>query len=69
MEKDTEKRTVEAPPDLVAALEKSGLREAFSKLSYTHQKEHVNSITEAKREETRARRIEKTIEMLKERKK
>lgn len=69
MEKDTEKRTVEVPPDLSAALEKSGLSEAFSKLSYTHQKEYVNSITEAKKEETRARRIEKTIEMLKEKKK
>lgn len=69
MEKDTEKRTVEAPPDLSAALEKSGLSEIFSKMSYTHQKEYVNSISEAKREETRARRIEKTIEMLKEKKK
>lgn len=69
MEKDTEKRTVEVPEDLSKALEKSGLGEVFSKLSYTHQKEYVNSITEAKREETRARRIEKTIEMLKEKKK
>ena len=69
MEKDTEKRTVEVPPDLAAALEKSGLSESFSKLSYSHQKEYANSITEAKREETRARRIEKTIEMLKEKKK
>ena len=69
MEKDTEKRTVEVPPDLADALAKSGLSESFSKLSYTHQKEYVNSVSEAKREETRTRRIEKTIEMLKEKKK
>lgn len=69
MEKDTEKRTVEVPRDLAAALETSGLREVFSKMSYTHQKEYVNSINDAKREETRVRRIEKTIEMLKDKKK
>jgi hypothetical protein len=69
LEKDTEKRTVEVPPDLAAALAKSRLSESFSKLSYTYQKEAVNSVSEAKREETRARRIEKTIEMLKEKKK
>lgn len=69
MEKDTEKRTVEIPEDLAAALEKSRLSESFSRLSYTHQKEAVNSVSEAKKEETRVRRIEKTIEMLKEKKK
>ena len=69
LEKDTEKRTVEIPTDLADALAKSRLSESFSKLSYTHQKEYVNSVSEAKREETRARRIEKTIEMLKEKKK
>ena len=69
MEKDTEKRTIEMPQDLAAALDASGLSEIFSKMSYTHQKEYVNSINDAKREETRVRRIEKTIEMLKVRKK
>jgi hypothetical protein len=69
MEKDTEKRTVEVPVDLRAALEKAGLSESFSKLSYTLQKEAVTSVSEAKREETRARRIEKTIEMLQVKKK
>ncbi len=65
MEKDTEKRTVEVPKDLAAALRESGLSEVFSKMSFTHRKEYVNSINDAKREETRVRRIEKTIEMLK----
>jgi hypothetical protein len=64
MEKDLEKRTVEMPEDLAAALKKAVLTDIFSKLSYTHQKEYVKAINEAKREETRAKRIEKTIEML-----
>jgi uncharacterized protein YdeI (YjbR/CyaY-like superfamily) len=37
----------------------------FDKLSYTHQKEYVRWVEEAKREETRQNRIIKTIEMLK----
>lgn len=69
MEKDTEKRAVEVPKDLAAALDASGLSEVFSKMSFTHQKEYVNSINDAKREETRVRRIEKTLEMLKDKKK
>ena len=64
MQRDTEKRTVEVPKDLAGALKKANLQEAFSKLSYTHQKEHVNAINEAKREETRVRRIEKAIEQI-----
>ena len=69
MEKDTAPRTVEIPPDLAAALETSGLAEVFARLSYTHRKEHVNSINDAKKAETRARRIEKTLEMLEEKRK
>ena len=64
IEKDTAKRTVELPPDLAEALKKSDLTEVFSKLSYTHQKEYVNAINEAKKEETRLKRIERTIELV-----
>jgi uncharacterized protein YdeI (YjbR/CyaY-like superfamily) len=63
IEKDTP-RVVAIPEDLVEELRKNDLYNAFSKMSYTHQKEYVNAITKAKREETQARRIEKTIEML-----
>ena len=66
MERDTEKRTVEIPKDLARELKKNNLTDVFSKMSYTHQKEYVNAINDAKKEETRNRRIEKTIEMLKE---
>lgn len=65
MERDTEKRFVEVPKDLADALENAKLREAFAKMSFTHQKEYVNAINEAKKPETRVRRIEKTVEALK----
>ncbi|MEP6904144.1 MAG: YdeI/OmpD-associated family protein [Actinomycetota bacterium] len=64
IEKDLEKRTVEIPKDLAEGLKIKDLTDVFAKLSYTHQKESVNAINEAKREETRIRRIKKTIEML-----
>lgn len=64
MEKDTEKRVVEVPKDFAEALRKAGLTDVFSKMSYTHQKEYVNAITEAKREETRLGRITKAVEKI-----
>lgn len=66
IEKDTEKRTVTIPEDLAKALKEANLTETFAKMSYTHQKEYVNAVNEAKKEETRIRRIEKTIAMLRE---
>jgi hypothetical protein len=69
VEPDTEPRVVEVPTDLLKELKKD--KEAktyFDKLSYTHQKEYVTWITEAKKEETRQNRIAKTIEMLKKEK-
>ena len=65
MERDDLPRTVDVPADLDAALESTpGARDAWSNLSFTHQREHVEAILEAKRPETRARRIEKTLEHL-----
>ena len=61
---DTAERTVDVPADLAKALGHAGLRAAFDRLSYTHRKEHVRAIEEAKKPETRARRIEKCIEMV-----
>lgn len=69
MQRDTEKRTVEVPKDLAEALKKSDLTDVFSKMSYTHQKEYVNAINEAKKPETRLRRIEKAIEEIAKKKK
>jgi uncharacterized protein YdeI (YjbR/CyaY-like superfamily) len=64
VERDTAERTVEVPGDLARALSDAGLRDAFDALSYTRRREQVTAITDAKRPETRARRIEKTIEGL-----
>jgi 2,4-dienoyl-CoA reductase-like NADH-dependent reductase (Old Yellow Enzyme family) len=62
--RDDEPRTVEVPPGLVKALEAAGLRERFDELAYTHRKEYAQWVAEAKREETRARRIAKAVEMV-----
>jgi Bacteriocin-protection, YdeI or OmpD-Associated/Domain of unknown function (DUF1905) len=65
--RDDEPRTVEVPADLAAALDRDlAIRESFDGLSYTHRKEYVRWIEEAKREETRSRRVEKSVEMLRE---
>jgi hypothetical protein len=64
LERDAAERTVEVPADLAAALEEAGLRKAFDALSYSHRREHANAITDAKKPETRARRIGKALEML-----
>jgi hypothetical protein len=63
--KDQDERTVEVPPELQRLLKKEGVLPFFDKLSYTHRKEYCRWITEAKKEETRLRRLEKAIEMLK----
>jgi hypothetical protein len=65
LERDTEPRIVEPPADLAAALkEDPSANEVWEKLSYTHRKEFVLAIEEAKKPETRARRVEKTIDEL-----
>ncbi|MFH2038667.1 MAG: YdeI/OmpD-associated family protein [Chloroflexota bacterium] len=67
LQEDTQPRKVEIPSDLQQALEKEPqARVAFEKLAYSHQKEHVRAILEAKLPETRHKRILKTIEILKQ---
>lgn len=65
LELDTAPRVVEVPKDLAAALEKAKVADKFDKLSYTHRKEHVRAINEAKQAETRQRRIDRCVDMLK----
>ncbi|MGI9196606.1 MAG: YdeI/OmpD-associated family protein [Candidatus Nanopelagicales bacterium] len=59
---DVGERTVDVPKDLAAALKKAGLRSAFDALSYTYRKEHVRAVEEAKKPETRERRIASVVE-------
>ena len=66
VELDTEPRVIEVPTDLKKAFKiQKEAKAFFDKLSYTHQREYVMWINEAKREETRQNRIAKAIEMLK----
>jgi uncharacterized protein YdeI (YjbR/CyaY-like superfamily) len=65
IELDTAARTVELPADLDAALDPEG-RAYFDGLAFTHRKEWVRWIEEAKKPETRASRVTKTAAALRE---
>ena len=67
LELDTEPREVDVPPELAEALgAEPELRAFFDGLSFTHRREYAGWITEAKREETRRRRVAKAVELLRE---
>ena len=62
---DTQKRDVDVPPDLLEALKADpAAMERWAALSYTHRREHVESILGAKKPETRARRIDRAVASL-----
>jgi Bacteriocin-protection, YdeI or OmpD-Associated len=62
---DRVNRTVTPPKDLQALLTRNAkARAAFEPLSFTHKREYVTWIIEAKKPETRAARLAKTVEML-----
>ena len=65
IEPDTGPREVTVPDDLAEALaHDQAARATFDGLSYTHRKEWVRWIEEAKKAETRATRLAKTVESL-----
>ena len=65
LELDDEPRSVVLPPLLAAALEGDAkAKAAFERLSYTHRREYADWISEAKREDTRIRRADKAVAML-----
>src|SRR3954469_8622793 len=58
-------RVVEVPPDLGAALGADPeVQAAFDALSYTHRKEFVRWVSEAKKDATRSERVAGTVEMV-----
>jgi hypothetical protein len=62
---DTDRREVSPPADLLQALRNSpGAWDGWAALSYTHQREHAETIEQAKKPETRARRIASAISMI-----
>ena len=60
-------KPVTVPEDLASALRRSRkARDAFESFSPSHRREYIEWITEAKRAETRERRLATTIEWLEE---
>ena len=65
LEPDAEPRVVDVPPELASALARDARAKAtFDSLSYTHRREYARWVADAKRADTRARRLEKSVEML-----
>ncbi|HEY8636186.1 MAG TPA: YdeI/OmpD-associated family protein [Candidatus Limnocylindrales bacterium] len=65
IELDTAPREVEVPADLAAALDaEPGARRTFDGLSYSNKSWHTSQVAGAKTDETRQRRIAKSIEAL-----
>jgi len=69
MEPDARFRTITVPKDLKAALSRlPALDSLFSSLSYSHKREYVDWITDAKRAETREASITSMLAMLADKK-
>lgn len=67
VELDTAPREVNVPADFAASLARdSEAKKFFDSLSYSNRSRHVISIEGAKTDETRKRRIEKAVTMLRE---
>jgi hypothetical protein len=68
IDRDDAPRVVEVPDELAAALDaEPALRAAFDAMSYTHRREWAESVRDAKRPETKQRRIDATLEALRQR--
>ena len=63
LEPDTERREIEIPPQLRTALG-AKLTQKLDALAFTHKREFIVWYSGAKKEDTRARRIEKMKPML-----
>jgi hypothetical protein len=67
LELDTEPRVVTVPPDFGAALDaEPAARHTFDSLSYSNKSWHTLQIAAAKSDETRQRRIAKSVDALRE---
>jgi Bacteriocin-protection, YdeI or OmpD-Associated/Domain of unknown function (DUF1905) len=67
IEVDKQPRVVDVPPDLAAALDaEPRARDTFDRLSNSLKGYHVTQVVSAKTEETRQRRIEKAVAVLRE---
>jgi Bacteriocin-protection, YdeI or OmpD-Associated/Domain of unknown function (DUF1905) len=67
VELDAEPRVVVEPADFAQALDSDPVaRAAYDRLAYSHRRQHVHAIESAKKPETRQRRIETALAMLRE---
>ena len=57
---------VKVPAAFEKLLKKEGLSGSFEQLSATHRREYCRWVLDAKKEETRAKRLEKAMEMLRQ---
>lgn len=64
IEEDLEERKIDIPEDLSEMLKAKGLQEAFLISSFSHQREYIKWLNEAKKKETREKRIIKIINNL-----
>jgi Bacteriocin-protection, YdeI or OmpD-Associated/Domain of unknown function (DUF1905) len=65
VELDAEPRSVVEPTDFAQVLDTDPVaRTAYDRLAYSHRRQHVHTIESAKKPETRIRRIEKTVAVL-----
>jgi hypothetical protein len=65
LELDTDKREVAPPADFVKALQAAPPAwDRWQELSYSHQREYVEALDQAKKPETRARRLESAIQAI-----
>ena len=61
---DVEPRVVKLPADLIKALKAASVWAGWQELSFTHRREHVEAIEAAKKPDTRLRRIDRAVQMV-----
>jgi hypothetical protein len=67
IDRDDAPRAIAAPPDLEAAIEADDeAARRWAAMSFSHRKQYVSWIEQAKKTETRARRIEQAVPMIAE---
>jgi len=64
LQRDAEPRMIATPADLARALKAHKASDEWERLSYSHKRAHVEAIEEAKKPETRDRRIQGAIAQL-----
>jgi uncharacterized protein YdeI (YjbR/CyaY-like superfamily) len=65
LELDTAPREVEVPAALATALAADAqAKAAFDGMAFTHRKEYARWVAEAKRDETRQRRVQQALDMI-----